>query len=365
MNKLLVRFGILASVIAVVMIGCGENSNSPSQPDPLQAVRLQAQSDCGEVTYLSQLSPVLPVWEDSIETWLTAPGLLDAPPTWTEASTVDGYLGTLVPVLQQWEVAINDSLASAVLDTVANFDPATTPRQEYLTGLSSLLVGWEQALETARGVAFLPAPPIFVPDETPPEITCGATDTTITCVVGDSLVFAFDAVATDDCDPSPEVTCEPPSGSAFPIGATVVTCTAVDSVGNTSTCSFTVTVEAAPPPVIVDVTASPNVLWPPNHKWVDIAISTELENPCELPVSCTIVDVTSNESANGRGDGNTEPDWMVAGDGTLKLRAERSGNGGGRVYTVRVRCETEAGEGSEATVEVVVPHDQGGHAAGR
>jgi hypothetical protein len=33
-----------------------------------------------------------------------------------------------------------------------------------------------------------------------------------------------------------------------------------------------------------------------------------VENPCDLPVSCTIVDVTSNESANGTGDGDTEPD---------------------------------------------------------
>lgn len=361
MNKLLIRFGILAAVITVIVIGCGENADSPSRPDSNQSVRLFAQSECGEVLYLSQLSPVLAVWEDSIETRLG--DILTAPPAFTEASDVGGYLNTLVPVLEQWEVAINDTLASAVLDTVATFDPATTNHQEYLTGLSSLLVGWESALETAFGSAVLADVPVFVPDETPPTLTCGATDTTITCVTSDSLVFEFEAFATDDCDPAPVVTCEPPSGSAFPIGVTEVTCTAVDSVGNTSTCSFTVTLEAAPAPEIVDVTASPNVLWPPNHKWVDIHIATELENPCEVPVSCTIVDVTSNESANGRGDGNTEPDWIISGD-TLKLRAERSGNGHGRIYTVTVRCENEAGEGSEATVEVVVPHDQG-HAASR
>ena len=365
MNKLLIRFGILAAVVAVVMIGCGENSDSPSGPDAVQSLGLRAQSECGEFLYLSQLSPVLVVWEDSIETWLALGDTLVTPPTFTETSEIGGYLNTLVPVLQQWRGAINGALATAVLDTLVDFDPVVFTRQNYLDYLTTVLIHWENALENVRGTEFLPDSPVFQPDETPPTITCGAVDTTITCVAGDNIVFEFDAVATDDCDPAPEVTCEPPSGSAFPIGVTEVTCTAVDSVGNTSTCSFTVTVEAAPPPVIVDVTASPNVLWPPNHKWVDIDISTELENSCELPVSCTIVDVTSNESANGKGDGNTEPDWVITGDGTVRLRAERSGNGGGRVYTVRVRCENEAGEGSEQTVDVVVPHDQGGHAAGR
>jgi hypothetical protein len=282
---------------------------------------------------------------------------------WTDASDIGSHLGTLVPVLQQWQGAINGALASVVLDTVVAFDPALYPRRVYLEYLSTALVAWKPALETARGVAFLPDPPVFVPDETPPSIVCGAADTTITCVV-DSVVVEFDAFATDDCDPAPTVTCQPPSGSWFPVGVTEVTCTAVDSVGNTATCSFTVTVEGAEPPVVVDVTASPNILWPPNHKWVDVQIVTEVENPCAVPVSCTIVDVTSNESANGTGDGNTEPDWIVTGDGALKLRAERSGNGGGRIYTVRVRCGDDSGEGSEQTVLVVVPHDQG-HGQGR
>jgi hypothetical protein len=35
--------------------------------------------------------------------------------------------------------------------------------------------------------------------------------------------------------------CTPPAGSVFPIGTTVVTCTASDMAGNTADCSFTVT----------------------------------------------------------------------------------------------------------------------------
>jgi hypothetical protein len=42
--------------------------------------------------------------------------------------------------------------------------------------------------------------------------------------------------------PPVTVVCNPPSGSVFPIGVNVVTCTATDRLGNTATCQFRVTV---------------------------------------------------------------------------------------------------------------------------
>jgi len=72
-----------------------------------------------------------------------------------------------------------------------------------------------------------------------------------------------------------------------------------------------------------------------------------------------VVSVISNEPVNEKGDGNTSPDWVIGEDGSLKLRAERSGRGSGRVYTVRVRCEDESGGGEDELVRVFVPHDQG------
>ena len=47
----------------------------------------------------------------------------------------------------------------------------------------------------------------------------------------------------------------------------------------------------------------------------------------------TINSLTQDEPTNGLGDGDTPIDAIVSGDGVL-LRAERSGNGNGRVYTV-------------------------------
>ncbi len=48
--------------------------------------------------------------------------------------------------------------------------------------------------------------------------------------------------ATDACDGARTVTCTPPSGSTFPKGTTTVSCSASDTAGNNSSCSFTVTV---------------------------------------------------------------------------------------------------------------------------
>ncbi|HDR50487.1 MAG TPA: T9SS type A sorting domain-containing protein [Mariniphaga anaerophila] len=56
--------------------------------------------------------------------------------------------------------------------------------------------------------------------------------------------------ATDNC-PGVQVEASIPSGSFFPVGTTPVTLTATDAAGNTTTCTFTVTVEDNEAPVVV------------------------------------------------------------------------------------------------------------------
>lgn len=51
-------------------------------------------------------------------------------------------------------------------------------------------------------------------------------------------------VAASDPDDAATVTCAPESGSTFPVGPTTVSCTAKDTVGNTSTASFLVAVSS-------------------------------------------------------------------------------------------------------------------------
>jgi len=81
---------------------------------------------------------------------------------------------------------------------------------------------------------------VTVVDTTPPEIQC-PTDRTFTAP--SSIIFSFTPGVFDNCDPNPVILCMPPSGSAFPPETTTpIRCTARDSSGNQSECSFNVTV---------------------------------------------------------------------------------------------------------------------------
>ena len=45
-------------------------------------------------------------------------------------------------------------------------------------------------------------------------------------------------------------------------------------------------------------------------------------------VTCTILDVTSNEPDNGTGDGNTEPDWLITENGdSSSVPSDRAAGG--------------------------------------
>ncbi|HJW92745.1 MAG TPA: hypothetical protein VJ901_03935, partial [Thermoanaerobaculia bacterium] len=126
-------------------------------------------------------------------------------------------------------------------------------------------------------------------------------------------------------------TCTQASGTFFPVGTTNVTCTA-----GTHSCDFDVTVVDTQPPVI-SASASPSVLWPPNHQMVDVTVTASATDNCSAP-SCAVTSITSNEPTNGLGDGDQSPDWQIVDASHVRLRAERSGNGTGRVYTITVTC---------------------------
>lgn len=97
------------------------------------------------------------------------------------------------------------------------------------------------------------------------------------------------------------------------------------------------------------------VLWPANHKMVPVNISYNVNNTC--PTNCTL-SVSSNEPINGTGDGDTAPDWQVVNANRVNLRAERAGNGSGRIYTIGITCRDSAGNAAGRTVTVSVPHDR-------
>ena len=108
------------------------------------------------------------------------------------------------------------------------------------------------------------------------------------------------------------------------------------------------------PPEIVNVSATPNVLWPPNHRMVGVTVTaTAVDTVDPSPSSPTIVSVTSNQPINGLGDGDVAPDWAITGPLTVDLRAERA-QGHERIYTITIESTDASGNVGSATVLVSV-----------
>ena len=103
-------------------------------------------------------------------------------------------------------------------------------------------------------------------------------------------------------------------------------------------------------------TASPQVIWPPNHKFEEITISV----PNATQDQIRIYKITQDEPVEGLGDGDFGPDGFISDDKqTAFVRAERSGLGDGRVY--RIAFDVFDGDVKKCSfaVYVGVPHDMG------
>lgn len=77
----------------------------------------------------------------------------------------------------------------------------------------------------------------------PPVINCPSDRDAVAATPGSTtaIVTFPDPMVTDNC-PGVTVVCNPPSGSALPLGVTTVNCTATDSGGATASCSFEIKV---------------------------------------------------------------------------------------------------------------------------
>jgi hypothetical protein len=111
-------------------------------------------------------------------------------------------------------------------------------------------------------------------------------------------------------------------------------------------------------PPSIRVTVSPDSLWPANHKYNTVKAIVNVSDNLDPSPTFTLVSVVSNEPDNGTGDGDTANDIVIVDNLTFKLRAERSGNGNGRVYTITYQATDWAGNSTMVTATVTVPHDK-------
>ena len=151
---------------------------------------------------------------------------------------------------------------------------------------------------------------------------------------------------------------------SLPLGNTTITLVVNDGTVDSDPDTVNITVVDTTPPDIT-VTVTPDTLWPPNHKMVDIVATVTVSDICDAAPTVVLTSLTSNEpdDAKGNGDGNTVNDIQEAEIGTedyeFQLRAERAGKGDGRVYTITYTVTDASGNSASASATVVVPHDMG------
>ena len=109
-------------------------------------------------------------------------------------------------------------------------------------------------------------------------------------------------------------------------------------------------------PVITDASATPNVLWPPNNKFVSVSIGYTVTDNCDNEPLCSL-SVTAADS--GGGIDRLSDSAIVVDDHTVQLRASRNGGGDGRIYSVEITCKDKLPLSSRAIATVIVPHDRG------
>jgi uncharacterized protein len=115
--------------------------------------------------------------------------------------------------------------------------------------------------------------------------------------------------------------------------------------------------EVTAPTLAVSVT--PDVLWPADHEYVEVQATVIASDNFDPHPTITLVSVTSNEPDNGEDDGNTINDIVILDDFNFLLRAERSGTGTGRVYTITYLATDACGNETLQSATVSVPLSRG------
>jgi hypothetical protein len=209
-----------------------------------------------------------------------------------------------------------------------------------------------------------------ITDSIPPKVSCPQPVAPVECSSAfGTPVTVVPAQAVDICDVHPVVVNSHNSGGVdatgdYSVGQSEVTMTATDASGNQSSCSFPVTVQDTTPPQITSA-ITPSILWPPNHRMVDVDASAIAKDACST-TAVLLSSVSSSESDDtaGGGDGSTPGDIQGADIGTsdfgLQLRAERDAAGQGRSYKLTYMAVDGSGNQSSASSIVLVPHDVGG-----
>jgi pimeloyl-ACP methyl ester carboxylesterase len=146
-----------------------------------------------------------------------------------------------------------------------------------------------------------------------------------------------------------------------PLGTHRFVLTVRDGRGGFNSSRVAVAVKDTTPPTL-DFNLSPSLLWPPNHTLTPVTATVSIHDTCDIAPRIKLISITSSEPPLGLGSDQISPDITGASLGTddrsFLLRAERSGDGPGRTYTVTYEAEDRSGNKTTKTGTVVVPHNK-------
>ena len=234
--------------------------------------------------------------------------------------------------------------------TITNNAPAVFP-------LGATSVTWRGTDDSSNSDTDLQS--VTVVDTTPPSLTAPS-DIVKECTSSLGTPVTLGAATTNDiCWSSVAVSNNGPA--LFPLGMTMVNWTATDGSNNSTIVPQKVTIQDTTPPTLT-VSVTPSVLWPPDHRLIRIRANISVSDICDPNPTVRLISITSNEPDEGLGDGDTSSDIQGAAFGTddrqFFLRAERSGLGNNRIYTIKYEARDQSGNTTIVQVTVTVPHDQ-------
>jgi hypothetical protein len=192
---------------------------------------------------------------------------------------------------------------------------------------------------------------ITVQDTTPPVLTA-PTDITINSGDPTDPSATGQATATDSAGTVTITYADSQAGNVI-----TRTWTATDGCENSASATQTITINQAPTCSIA--TPSVDFLWPPQHQMVDGISIVGVSDPEGSPMTIVITSVFQDEPTSGTGDGDAAPDALGVGGATISLRAERAGDGNGRIYHLSFTATDPGGASCSGEVQIGVNHDQG------
>jgi DNA/RNA endonuclease G (NUC1) len=162
-------------------------------------------------------------------------------------------------------------------------------------------------------------------------------------------VVTFTATAVDPVDGVIPVVCLPASGSQFPLGATIVTCSATNSFGKSDSDTAVITVSDTTAPDIESLTPSARVL-PNTNTVVPLSIAVDVTDVVDPLPACRITSVFGGPRDL---DNDGIVDWKITGPLTLNVDAVTRRHQE-RTYTITVMCSDASGNRSLGRTVVVV-----------